>query len=71
MVVYPLIISLYGMGTFISGGILKFKPLIIGGIACWIISIIAFFVANEYVLLLTALSIIIAYLIVFPIVVMV
>lgn len=63
MVVYPLIISLYGMGTFISGGILKFKPLIIGGVACWVISIVAFFVANEYVLLLTALSIVIAYLI--------
>jgi hypothetical protein len=59
----PLIISLYGLGTFVSGGVLRFKPLIIGGIACWIISIIAFFVAPENVLLLTALSIIISYLI--------
>ncbi len=60
---YPLIISLYGLGTFVSGGILKFKPLIIGGIACWIISIIAFFIAPVNVLLLIALSIVIAYLI--------
>ncbi len=60
---YPMIISLYGLGTFVSGGVLKFKPLIIGGIACWIISVIAFFVASENVLLLTALSIVIAYLI--------
>lgn len=62
-VTHPLIISLYGLGTFVSGGVLKFKPLIIGGIASWIISIIAFFVTPEYVLLLIALSIIIAYLI--------
>jgi hypothetical protein len=60
---YPLIISLYGLGTFVSGGILKFKPLILGGIAAWVISIIAFFVAPINVLLLTALSIVIAYLI--------
>lgn len=58
-----LIISLYGMGTFVSGGILKFRPLIIGGICCWFISLGAFFVPMEYMLLLVALSIIIAYLV--------
>jgi hypothetical protein len=58
-----LIISLYGLGTFVSGGVLRFRPLIFGGISCWIISIIAFFVAPQNVLLLTALSIIISYLI--------
>lgn len=60
---YPLIISLYGLGTFVSGGVLRFKPLIFGGIACWVISAIAFFVPSENVLLLTALSITISYLI--------
>lgn len=60
---HPLIILLYGLGTFVSGGVLKFKPLIIGGIASWVIAVIAFFVTPEYVLLLIALSIIIAYLI--------
>jgi hypothetical protein len=60
---HPLIISLYGLGTFVSGGVLRFRPLIIGGIACWIISIIAFFMASENVLLLIALSVIISYLI--------
>ncbi|MCD4737125.1 MAG: hypothetical protein K8R53_13860 [Bacteroidales bacterium] len=59
----PMIIALYGLGTFVSGGALKFKPLIIGGISCWIIAIIACFVRYDFVLLLTALSIIIAYLI--------
>jgi hypothetical protein len=58
-----IIISMYGLGTFVSGGILKFKPLIIGGICCWIISLGVFFIPGEYTLLLVAGSIIIAYLI--------
>lgn len=59
----PLIISLYGLGTFVSGGILKFRPLIIGGLCCWVISLCAFFIPGEYTLLLISSSIIIAYLI--------
>jgi hypothetical protein len=58
-----LIISLYGLGTFVSGGILKFKPLIIGGMCCWIIALCVFFVPAEYSLLLVSVSIIISYLI--------
>ena len=58
-----LIISMYGLGTFVSGGILKFKPLIVGGICCWFIALCAFFVPGEYALLLVSISIIIAYLI--------
>ena len=59
----PLIIVMYGLGTFVSGGILKYRPLIIGGIAAWVISIFAFLNQNEYQLLLMAAAIIIAYLI--------
>jgi hypothetical protein len=58
-----LIISLYGMGTFVSGGILKFRPLILGGMCCWIIALGAFFLKEDYMLLMVALSIIIAYII--------
>lgn len=32
-----------GMPTFISGFIIRFRPLIFGGVSMWIISIIAFF----------------------------
>lgn len=42
-----LIIVMYGLGTFVSGGILKFRPLIIGGICCWIIALGAFFILGE------------------------
>ena len=58
-----LIITMYGLGTFVSGGILKFKPLVIGGICCWLIALMVFFVPDEYSLLLVSGSIIISYLI--------
>ncbi len=58
-----LIISLYGLGTFVSGGILKFKPLIFGGIFSWVIAIVALFIPEIYSLLMVSLSVIVAYLI--------
>ncbi len=57
------IILLYGIGTFVSGGILKFKPLKIGGIASWIIAVASMFTPEQYTLVAIALSIIVAYLI--------
>ena len=58
-----LIISLYGLGTFVSGGILKFKPLIFGGIISWVLAIVTLYVPEMYSLLMVAMSIIVAYLI--------
>jgi hypothetical protein len=58
-----LIIALYGLGTFVSGGVLKFKPLIIGGIFSWGIAVPTLFIPEIYSLLMVALSIIVAYLI--------
>lgn len=57
------IMALYGLPTFVSGGILKFKPLIYGALACWVIAIISLFVRADYVILLSALSVVLAYLI--------
>ena len=58
-----LIVALYGMGSFASGGILKFRPLIFGGIATWVIAIISVFIAPEYTILSITVSVIVAYLI--------
>lgn len=60
---YPFLMVLYGLGTFVTGGALKFKPLIIGGIGSWIIALIAFFLPFEMQLLLLALSILVSYII--------
>jgi hypothetical protein len=47
---------LYGLPTFITGGLFKFKPMIIGGILCWTCSIISVYTEIRVDLLLTALS---------------
>ncbi|MEM9341101.1 MAG: hypothetical protein AAGA66_20380, partial [Bacteroidota bacterium] len=38
----PIILTFAGLGTFLSGNLLRFKPLILGGISLWIASVIAF-----------------------------
>ena len=52
--VLPCIMVLYGMGLFLSGGAIKFKPLIFGGIFCWICAIAGFEIQNIYQLLILA-----------------
>ena len=59
----PAILVMYGMATVLLGSILKFKPLIIGGIFCWILSILAVFVLNDFQSLLIAPAVIAAWLI--------
>ena len=56
-------LALYGMPTFLSGVTLRFRPLIIGGIACWLLSVIAAFMHYEYHLLLLAFAVIVAWII--------
>ena len=52
--VLPCIMVLYGMGLFLSGGAIKFKPLIWGGVFCWACAIGGFYVQNYYQLLILA-----------------
>ena len=59
----PLILLIAGYATFLSGQVLKFKPLIFGGILFWIFAVLAYLVHNEYSLLVTALSVLTGYLI--------
>ena len=61
--IMPMSIVLYGLGTFVSGGALKFKPLMIGGILCWGIALVAYNVEIQYQLPLIALAVIVSYLI--------
>jgi hypothetical protein len=60
---YPFFILLYGLGTFISGRILKFTPLVVGGIINWILACIAGFVHYDYQMLLAATAILTSYII--------
>ncbi|HXS55911.1 MAG TPA: hypothetical protein VN726_07285 [Hanamia sp.] len=52
--ILPAILTVFGIPTFLSGVILKFKSLKIGGICCWILALISPFVSPEYQYLLMA-----------------
>ncbi len=58
-----LIFALTGNATFISGMILKFKPVLFGGIVFWIGSILSIFLSYENQLLMSMIIIILGYLI--------
>ncbi len=60
---FPYFIMFYGLGTFVSGRILKFTPLVIGGIFNWALAIGCVFVPYDYQLLITAAAILISYII--------
>ena len=57
-VINPAVLVMYGMPIFLSGIILKFRPLLIGGIFCWLFAAASPFVDTEFQLLLIGCSII-------------
>jgi uncharacterized protein with PQ loop repeat len=59
----PLFLMLYGMPTFVTGAACKFKPMLWGGIFCWICCIVTVYTPGKIDLLLTAASAILAWLI--------
>jgi hypothetical protein len=59
----PAILVMYGMPTFLSGIILKFRPLIIGGILCWLLSLLSLLTEYDFQLLVIAIAVIAAWLI--------
>ncbi len=59
----PVILLFTGYATFMSGAILKFKPLIAGGILFWLFAILSFIIDNEYILLVNGISVLTGYLI--------
>ena len=52
---------LYGFPTFVTGAACKFKPMLWGGIFCWVCCIAAIYTTIKVDLLLTALSAIVAW----------
>jgi hypothetical protein len=60
---YPFFILFYGLGTFISGRILKFTPLVIGGVFNWVLACAAVYVDFDYQMLLTCAALLTSYII--------
>jgi hypothetical protein len=59
----PYILAVTGMATFISGMVVRFKPLMAGGIVFGIISVASIFVPALSQLLLVAISLVLGFLI--------
>lgn len=61
--VYPFIMILYGIWLFISGGALRFKPLMAGAVVNWIAACISFYLVFEYQLLVLAAAVLLGYIV--------
>jgi len=59
----PVFLCLYGMPSYLSGKILQFNPLVIGGICCWILALIALFIPVEFLELMFGVAVIVAWII--------
>jgi hypothetical protein len=60
---YPLVLVIYGTWLFISGGALKFRPFVLGGIVNWICGVAAFFVPFEIQLIILGFAVLLGYII--------
>jgi hypothetical protein len=59
----PFYVLFYALGTFVSGKMIKFKPLIIGGIISYALAVVTAFVSYDIQLLLAAVSLLLSYII--------
>jgi hypothetical protein len=51
---YPFFMVLYGLGTFVSGKILKYKPLVAGGSISFLLAAVSVWVSYDYQILCAA-----------------
>ena len=61
--VFPFFIMLYGLGTFVSGQFLRFRPLIAGGIIAWVLAIASAYTDYSYQMLFGAAAILFSYIV--------
>lgn len=59
----PLILMLYGMPTFLCGILLKFVPLRIGAVSCWVLALASVVVPYQFSFLLVALAVIVTWIV--------
>lgn len=60
---YPMYLMLYGTPTFLSGVVMQFMPLKIGGIICWGLAVAAIFMPPLYALLMLAVAVVAAWIV--------
>lgn len=60
---FPFFMLLYGLGTFVSGSLIRFRPLIIGGVAAWVMAVASTYFPYDYQILFAAAAILVSYII--------
>ena len=60
---YPVYMMLYGLGTFVSGNLTKFKPLIIGGIISWFLAAVSVWFNYDQQILFASAALLASYII--------
>ena len=60
---YPMVMLIYGIWLFVSGGMLRFKPLVAGGIINWGLAVASFFVTFDLQLLFISAAVLLGYII--------
>jgi hypothetical protein len=50
----PIYLTLFGIPTFATGVGRRFKPMLIGGIACWVLAVLSLYTPDHYVVFLMA-----------------
>lgn len=61
--IFPFFILLYGLGTFVSGMFLHFRPMVVGGCLAWLLAITAGYFNYDYQMLFGAMAILVSYII--------
>lgn len=59
----PVILVVYGIPTVLSGFIIRFRPLVIGGACCWALALASPFIDKEYHYLLLCAAVVAAWII--------
>jgi hypothetical protein len=62
-VIMPVCLVMYGLGIFVSGGVISFRPLILGGLIAWVAAVLAFYLSHEIQLLIMTITVILSYII--------
>lgn len=60
---YPFFMAIYGWSAIVSGGLLKFSPLVWGGIASYVLGAATVFVPHGYILIMLAVAVLFGFII--------
>lgn len=59
----PYVLLLTGLPTFVTGALIRFRPLMVGGMLFWVIGLVSLFALREYSSLVFAFAIVVGYIV--------